>query len=70
LRRESARQGAPVGELVRRAIDRQYPGNGDALSPAEAAAALLAWEPPPGAEPDWQEQKAAIADELFGAPPA
>lgn len=63
LRRESARQGAPVGELVRRAIDREYPPVGDAAARAEAAASLLAAELPPGPEPEWSVQKQELLDE-------
>lgn len=67
LKRASQRQGAPIGELVRRAIDRQYPAEGEALSRAEAAQSLLASEAPPGTEPEWAEQKEALLDELAGS---
>ncbi len=60
--RESERSGAPVGELVRRAIDHEYP----AKSPDRAAAArrLLEMPPPPGEgpEPDWEDQKREMLD--------
>lgn len=63
LSRESERLGAPVGELVRRAIDREFP----APSPDRAAAAraLLSMPPPPGdgPEPDWEQQKREMLDE-------
>lgn len=64
LRRESRRVGAPIGELVRRAIDREYP---PALpSREDAGARLLARAPGAGHEPDWDETKAAMLDELAG----
>lgn len=36
------------------------------LTPAEAARRILAWEPPPGKEPDWNEQKKQMLDEVYG----
>lgn len=62
LTRESKRSGAPVGELVRRAIDREYPPKES--DRAAAARALLAMPPPPGEgpEPDWEEQKREMLD--------
>lgn len=62
LARESERIGAPVGELVRRAIDHEFPA--DAPDRAAAARALLAMPPPPGEgpEPDWEEQKREMLD--------
>lgn len=64
LRRASRQQGAPVGELVRRAIDREYPPTNGELTRAEAAEKLLAGEMPPDAEPDWEDQKDSMLDEL------
>ena len=64
LRRASRQLGAPVGELVRRAIDREYPPTDGELTRAEAAEKLLAREMPLGAEPDWEEQKDSMLDEL------
>ena len=63
LARESERSGAPVGELVRRAIDREYPSKES--DRGAAARALLAMPPPPGEgpEPDWEEQKREMLDE-------
>ena len=62
LAQESERTGAPVGELVRRAIDHEFPAQG----PDRAAAAhrLLAMEPPPGdgPEPNWEDQKREMLD--------
>jgi hypothetical protein len=62
LARESERVGAPVGELVRRAIDHEYPSKES--DRAAAVRALLAMPPPPGEgpEPDWEEQKREMLD--------
>jgi hypothetical protein len=63
LTRESRRLGAPVGELVRRAIDHEFPSL--ASDRAAAAQALLSMPPPPGEgpEPDWEQQKQEMLDE-------
>lgn len=64
LQRESERTGAPVGELVRRAIDREYPTGDDERA---AAGRRLLELPPPGGdgpEPDWEVQKAEMLNEL------
>jgi hypothetical protein len=62
LSRESVRLGAPVGELVRRAIDHEFP---PPIDRAAAARALLSMPPPPGqaSEPDWEQQKEEMLDE-------
>jgi predicted DNA-binding protein len=62
LAQESERTGAPVGELVRRAIDHEF--SADASDRAAAARALLAMPPPSGEgpEPDWEEQKREMLD--------
>jgi hypothetical protein len=60
LAAESERVGAPIGELVRRAIDREYPGAQD--DRAAAAASLLAMPAPAGSEPDWGDQKRDLLD--------
>jgi hypothetical protein len=64
LSRESARIGAPVGELVRRAIDHEFPGVGDHTERERAGRELLALPPPPGdgPEPDWENQKRELRD--------
>jgi hypothetical protein len=64
LSRESARIGAPVGELVRRAIDHEFPGVGDRTERERAGRELLALPPPPGdgPEPDWEDQKRELRD--------
>lgn len=62
LARESERVGAPVGELVRRAIDHEFPRAGRAAERERAGRALLAMPPPPGREPDWEEQKQEMLD--------
>jgi hypothetical protein len=63
LTRESERIGAPVGALVRRAIDREF--SDSSPNRAEAARRLLAMPPPPGdgPEPDWEDQKREMLDE-------
>ncbi len=65
LQRESERSGAAVGELVRRAIDREYPS--DLERRAAAAERLLGASPPPGPEPDWEAVKDDMLDELHRA---
>jgi hypothetical protein len=64
LSRESARIGAPVGELVRRAIDHEFPATGQGAERELAGRALLAMPVPLGAgpEPDWEEQKRELLD--------
>lgn len=64
LARESERIGAPVGELVRRAIDHEFPRIGARVERERAGRELLAMPPPPGdgAEPDWEDQKQEILD--------
>lgn len=66
LQREAAAAGAPVGELVRRAIDREYPRGAD--DRAAAGARLLGLTPPPGddPEPDWELQKREMLDRRGG----
>jgi hypothetical protein len=62
LARESGRIGAPVGELVRRAIDREFPGVERRAERERAGRELLAMSPPPGTEPDWEDQKRETID--------
>ena len=64
LARESERIGAPVGELVRRAIDHEFPRAGAQDERERAGEALLAMPPPPGdgPEPDWEDQKRELLD--------
>ena len=59
LARESERIGAPVGELVRRAIDHEFPRAGKQAERERAGEALLAMPAPSGEgqEPDWEAQK-------------
>lgn len=65
LARESERIGAPVGELVRRAIDHEFPGIGQDAERERAGRELLAMPPPPGEarEPDWEDQKRGLLDQ-------
>jgi hypothetical protein len=64
LARESERIGAPIGELVRRAIDREFSQGGPGAEREEAGRALLSMPPPPGdgPEPDWEIQKREMLD--------
>jgi hypothetical protein len=64
LAEESKRSGAPVGELVRRAIDREFPTVGRQAERERAGRELLAMPPPPGQgpEPDWNDQKREMLD--------
>jgi hypothetical protein len=64
LSRESERTGAPVGELVRRAIDHEFSQSSDDAERERAGRELLAMPPPPGdgLEPDWEVQKQEILD--------
>jgi hypothetical protein len=64
LSEESKRSGAPVGELVRRAIDHEYPVAGRQEERERAGRELLAMSPPSGEgpEPSWEEQKREILD--------
>lgn len=62
LARESHRIGAPVGELVRRAIDHEFPPAGRDTERERAGRELLAMSPPPGKEPDWEDQKREMLD--------
>ena len=64
LARESERIGAPVGELVRRAIDHEFPQIGGRAERQTAGRELLAMPtlPDEGSEPDWEKQKQEIRD--------
>jgi hypothetical protein len=64
LARESERVGAPVGELVRRAIDHEFPQIGHGAERARAGRELLAMPAPSGEgpEPDWEDQKRELLD--------
>jgi plasmid stability protein len=64
LRTRAERSGASVGELVRRALEHEYPPEGEPLDRSEAARRILGWDPGPGREPDWSEQKRRMLDEL------
>jgi hypothetical protein len=62
LKHESERVGVPVGELVRRAIDCEYPS--EALEREAAGERLLKAPVPAGREPDWGDVKHDVLDEL------
>lgn len=64
LAEESKRSGAPVGELVRRAIDHEFPASGEQEERERAGRLLLAMPPPAGGgpEPDWEDQKQEMLD--------
>jgi hypothetical protein len=63
LAEESKRSGAPVGELVRRAIDHEFPALGHQEERERAGHELLALAPPgAGPEPDWEDQKQEMLD--------
>jgi hypothetical protein len=64
LAEESRRSGAPVGELVRRAIDHEFPAVGPGAERERAGRELLAMTAPPGEglEPDWEDQKREMLD--------
>lgn len=64
LSRASERIGAPIGELVRRAIDHEFPGVDQHPERERAGRELLAMAPPPGEGPeaDWEAQKGEILD--------
>ncbi len=65
LKRESERAGAPVGELVRRALEREFPPS-DA-DRQEAGRRLLSLSAPPGEgpEPAWEDQKRELREGRF-----
>ena len=64
LRAESERTGAPIGAIVREALDERL-GGGE-LARRAAFEALLAEPLPDGHEPDWEEVKADMLDEAGG----
>lgn len=70
LAEESARSGAPVGELVRRAIDREFPPTGLASERERAGAELLSMLIPQDLEPDWEDQKQEMLDAPFRDEPS
>ena len=63
LTRESKRTGAAVGELVRRAIDHEFPRLAGRTERERAGRDLLSMPPPGfGKEPDWEQQKREVRD--------
>lgn len=64
LRRESKRTGAPVGAIVREAIDARLPAVHEPDQLGAAAGRLLSAEPMP--VEDWDVEKGRLLDELYG----
>lgn len=64
LQRESERTGAPVGAIVRDAIDARVPASAAPDEVAAAADRLLAAEPMP--VDDWNAEKQRMLDEMYG----
>jgi hypothetical protein len=65
LRRESERTGAPIGAIVRAAIDERFDDAVDREERRAAARRLLDAPQPPGREPDWEEAKEAMLNEMY-----
>jgi hypothetical protein len=65
LRRESERTGAPIGAIVRSAIDERFTQAVDRGDRRAAAQRLLEAPRPPGREPDWEEAKETMLDEMY-----
>jgi Ribbon-helix-helix protein, copG family len=68
LRREAERTGAPIGAIVRDAIDGALPAGRDPESVEAAARQLLEADPMP--VEDWGHMKRGMLDELYGDPHA
>jgi hypothetical protein len=66
LHREAQRTGAPIGAIVRDAIDESLPAGRDPES-VEAAARQLLTAPPMPVD-DWSDTKRHMLDELYGGP--
>lgn len=62
LKREAERTGAPVGAIVRAAIDEKLTGAEVERRRSEAARRLLAAPRPQGREPDWALVKEEMLD--------
>ncbi|MGI8594769.1 MAG: hypothetical protein ACR2ML_10470 [Solirubrobacteraceae bacterium] len=65
LRRETERTGAPVGAIVRAAIDEKLGGAEEEGRRSEAARRLLAAPRPRGREPDWETVKHDLDDDRW-----
>ncbi len=65
LKREAERTGAPVGAIVRAAIDEKLAGADDERRRREAARRLLAAPRPRGSEPAWDTVKNDVHDEQW-----
>jgi hypothetical protein len=65
LRREAERTGAPIGAIVRSAIDERFAHAVDREQRRAAAQRLLDAPRPPGREPDWEQAKETMLDEMY-----
>ncbi len=65
LKREAERTGAPVGAIVRAAIDEKLAGSDDESRRSEAARRLLAAPRPRGSEPEWDTVRNDVHDEQW-----
>jgi hypothetical protein len=65
LRREAERTGAPIGAIVRAAIDERVGVGEDREKRRVALRRLLDAPPPPGPEPDWEDAKETMLDEMY-----
>jgi hypothetical protein len=65
LRRESDRTGAPVGAIVRSAIDEKLGPAADREAMRAALDRILGAPRLAGREPDWEEQKERMLDEMY-----
>jgi hypothetical protein len=65
LRREAGRTGAPIGAIVRAAIDERFAQAVDREQRRAAALRLLDAPRPPGSEPDWEQAKETMLDEMY-----
>jgi hypothetical protein len=65
LRREAERTGAPIGAIVRAAIDDRVGTDFDRAARRAAADRILCAPRPAGPEPDWEVQKEQMLDEMY-----
>jgi hypothetical protein len=65
LRGEAERTGAPIGAIVRAAIDDRVGPGFDRAARRAAADRILGAPRPAGREPDWEAQKEQMLDEMY-----